>query len=123
MCNVEFVPTHRIDAGLEAPLILHRLLLLRLPPDVGVHVFERRRGGGGRRRGRPAVPARRRRRDVGPPQLVEVREDLVVRRAELLRVARGEAQQVIIAGLKRGTTEGKGSKSAAFRGKRRSRSD
>ena len=69
-------------------------------------MVEGRRGGRG---GRPAVPSPAG-SDVAPPQLVEVREDLVVRHAELLRVARGEAQQVIVAGLKRRTTEGKGSK-------------
>ena len=83
---------HRIYSRLEAPLILQLCPLLLLPPDVGVHVLERRRRRGG---GRFVHPQLR------PPQLVQLREDLVLRHAQLLRVARGEAQEVIVARLQR----------------------
>ena len=81
---------YRIYSRLEAPLILQlrppRRRQLFLPPDVGVHVLEGRRG--------------RRHPQLGAPQLVQLREDLVLRHAQLLRVARGQAQEVVVAGLK-----------------------
>ena len=87
---------YRIDSRLVAPLILQppRRCSLRfsLAPNVGVHVLEGRR----RRRQR-----RVRHPQLGAPQLVQRGEDLVLRcrDAQLLRVARGQAQEVVVAGL------------------------